>query len=1090
MTNVFSWLVELGVEKYAEHFDDAEIDFETLPDLKEEDLVELGLPLGPRRKIWAAIQRLEASQAEVGRIQTTQQNSIEGKTHNSEGERRQLTVMFVDLVGSTALSAKLDAEEMGHLIRAYQNAVAGEIARLDGHVAKFMGDGVIGYFGWPKAHEDEAERAVRAGLFIVEAVSRIKAADQSIACRVGIATGLVVVGELIGTGTALEQTVVGDAPNLAARLEASAGANEVIVSEATQALIMGAFELEALEPLTLKGFDGAVSAFKVLREQEKESRFALRADGMTPPIVGRDQELALLLERWKTACDGEGQAVLLVGEAGIGKSRIMRALEDALEGEAHTRLLYQCSPFHGDSPFWPVTQQLHRAARLSREDGNDERLSKLEALFSIKDMPFIATLMGLDGTQRYVTPDLPPAMLRSKTLEILSLQIQTLSKEKPVAFFLEDAHWIDPTTLELLELTIDAVADAPVLMVLTSRPDNQPDLAAHPHVTRLALNRLGRAGVDAIVERLGGAKLTRETVEAIIQRTDGVPLFVEELTKAVVESGTTAIPASLHDSLMARLDRTPQIKEIAQSAACIGREFDLPLLKAATGRSETELRDGLAGLASAELVFRRGVGENERYVFKHALVRDAAYESLLLSRRHAVHERLAKALESNAPPEIVARHAEAAGLTDKAMKLYRQAGDEAAMRPAYREAAAHYLAALRLLELEEGRQDKALAVAARRGVVLIGAEGYTATATIEAFEKARRLLDTLDAAPEWPMVRYGEWVSYYVSANLPIAEKLAQAVLDDCREKDPHNFFGVANRMLGTCTTMMGRFTESLPYLNNALQQHDPIRDANHATLYGTDGSAAAHVYLALTHWYLGKVETAYQHAQEATAIGDMPGHPALSRAYILGHLSYLKCFNRDEDTFDWCDKSISFCIESQIDVWHWFLLGTRASALLESGDHDAALADATASFAAMSKTNTWLLTGVPMRAKARAQIGLGNLDQAEQTLAEIVQLMERTSQRWDEADTLCAKAELSVARGDAQRAESQYRDAIRIAQMQSALSWERRATIPLARLMTARGAIEEAHLLLSNVQQRFQNGLTTADDKEASELLQKLYSS
>ncbi|WP_170387957.1 AAA family ATPase [Ruegeria atlantica] len=1084
MPDVASWLAELGLEKYARDFDDVEIDFETLPALTEEDLVELGLPLGPKRKVWAAIQRLNGELKEQSeRAFAPVENGGDGKP-SSEGERRQLTVMFVDLVGSTALSAQLDAEEMSTIIRTYQNAVAGEIARFEGHVAKFMGDGVIGYFGWPKAHEDEAERAVRAGLAIVRAVENLNVGGQMISCRVGIATGIVVVGELVGRGTALEQTVVGDAPNLAARLEAQAGSGEVLVSEATQALITGAFEMEATEPLSLKGIDGPVAAYRVIGEQDQESRFSLRSDGMTPPLVGRDQELALLLERWKTARNGEGQVVLLVGEAGIGKSRIMRALEDAIGNESHTRLMYQCSPFHGDTAFWPVTQQLHRAARWSRDDDNEARLTKLETLFDRDDMPIIAKLVGLDGTERYGPCDLSPAALRSKTLDVLSRQVLKLANQRPVAFFLEDAHWIDPTTLELLELTIDAIEDAPVLIVLTSRPDNQPDLAAHPHATRLALNRLGRAGVDAIVERLGGRKLTRETMEAIIERTDGIPLFVEELTKAVVESGQTAIPASLHDSLMARLDRTPKIKEIAQSAACIGREFDLGLLVVATEGQEDELREGLAGLASAELVFRRGVGENERYVFKHALVRDAAYESLLLSRRRVVHERLAAALGNVAPPEIVARHAEAAGLTDKAIELYREAGKVAFKRPTFREAAAHYNSALRLLEQDGNRLSEALSVAAKHSVTLIGAEGYTAKKTIKAFERARQLLDGFDDAPEWPVIRYGEWVSRYVSASLPEAEAIGHAVLNDIDISDQHRFRSVANRMVATSRTMMGRFADSLPYYQKALNAYDPSRDSDQANRFGTDGGAAANVYLALTHWCLGNIDIAYSHAGNATATGDQPGHPALSRAYILGHLCYLKYLNRDADALQWSNNVLAVADQAQIDIWRRIGLTTRAAIHADRGDFEAALVDADDCLAALIKANTLLFTGFPMRARARAYIGLGMLNQAENALAAIEPMMERTSQRWDEADTYCARGELALAFGDPDKAERCYREAIRIAQEQSALSWERRAAIPLAHLMADRGAISEALKLLTDVQNKFRNRVQCSDHNAALELL------
>ena len=664
MRDIGDWLAVLGLSRYEPAFRDNDIDEEVVAGLTADDLRELGVSsIGHRRKLLDAIALLNGAVGEAGPSSAAKAAEPESRVAIPEAERRHLTVMFVDLVGSTALSARLDPEDMGRVIRAYQNAVAGEILRVEGHVAKFMGDGVMAYFGWPRAHEDEPERAVRAGLSVVEAVARLEGGGAPLGCRIGVATGLVVVGELLGDGAAQERAVAGETPNLAARLQGVAQPGEVVVSEATRALIAGRLEMTPLAPHALKGIEGPVRAFRVAGERARESRFDALTDGAAPPIVGRDQELALLLERWDTARRGEGQAVMLVGEAGIGKSRIVRALEDALQGTPHTRLLYQCSPFHADSAFWPIIGQVSRAARFSADDGTDARLDKLEALAGGEDAPLLAALLGLDGSARYGPIDLAPAAQRAQTLRALTRQVLRLAEARPVAFLMEDVHWIDPTTLELLELTMDAVATAPVLMVLTSRPDGQPPLAAHPHVTRLALNRLGRAGVDAIVERLGGAALPRETVEAIIARTDGVPLFVEELTKAVVESGETAVPASLHDSLMARLDRTPEVKEIAQCAACIGREFDLTLLQAATARQGAELRAGLDRLAAAELVFRRGVGDDERYVFKHALVRDAAYESLLLSRRRDVHARLADALEATAPPEVVARHAEAAGET-------------------------------------------------------------------------------------------------------------------------------------------------------------------------------------------------------------------------------------------------------------------------------------------------------------------------------------------------------------------------------------------------------------------------------------------
>ena len=542
MSDIDAWLTSLGLGQFAELFRENLIDAEVLPTLTDADLKELELPLGARKKILASITAPPAPATELPASSVA--------TAPSAAERRQLTVMFVDLVGSTALSAKLDPEEMGDVLRSFQNTVAGEIARFEGHVAKFMGDGVLAYFGWPVAHEDEAERAVRAGLAVRDAVARLTGGDAPLACRIGIATGLVVVGELIGEGVAQEQTVVGDTPNLAARLQALAAPGQVVVGEATRRLLGAGFVLEDLGAQALKGIAGEVSAFAVTGERVLASRFEARSAGLQS-MVGRDLELALLQERWAQAKLGEGQAVLLVGEAGIGKSRITRALLDALSPEMPIRIRYQCSPFHTGSALWPATQQLEHAARFAADDPPETRLDKLEAALGserpTRIAPLIAHLLGLDGTARYGPLELAPTVLRARTLQALVDQLLALAATRPVLLLVEDTHWADPTTLELIEAWLDAIATAPVLLVLTSRPDDQPSLAGHPHVTRLSLNRLSRAGIEAIVARLGGDRLPPATLDAIIARTDGVPLYVEELTKAILETGETAIPASLHE---------------------------------------------------------------------------------------------------------------------------------------------------------------------------------------------------------------------------------------------------------------------------------------------------------------------------------------------------------------------------------------------------------------------------------------------------------------------------------------------------------------------------------------------------------------
>ncbi len=762
MTDIRTWLRGHDFERFADLFEENEIDFDALSELSDDHLKELGIPLGPRVKLLKAINALDASSAAVSPVEKDPSPSV-SPAPSHEAERRQLTVMFVDLVGSTALSGRLDPEELRVVITSYQNTVAGVVTRFEGHVAKYMGDGVLCYFGWPRAHEDDAERAVRAGLAVMQSMAGMKGPDgEALAARAGIATGLVVVGDLIGEGAAQEEAVVGETPNLAARVQELAEPGQLVVAEATRHLLGNVFELADLGGHELKGISGETSAYAVTAERSVESRFEARSSGSISPMVGRDQELALMLERWKQAKQSEGQLVLLSGEAGIGKSRISRAMMDRVADEPHFRLSYQCSPYHTDSALFPVIQQLIFAAGIKATDRNDEKLDKLEAVLVGGDVALFAALLGLEADQRYGPLDMTPQQQRARTLQALVGQLISLSHQKPVLFVLEDAHWIDATTLELVDLCLDQVAGARVLMLLTARPTFEHGFGGHPTVTRLALNRLGREQVTAIVGKLAGGKvLPGEVLDEIADKTDGVPLFVEELTKAVLESGELketdvafeltgplsrlAIPATLHDSLMARLDRLHSVKELAQTAACIGREFDYPLIESISPLDGTALEVSLNQLVAAELIFRRGVAPEATYIFKHALVRDAAYESLLRSRRKAIHEKLLVVLEAqdDVAPELLAHHATEAGLMEKAIRYWRQAGNVALARPAYDEAITHFTTAIGLVTEIQNLptwQEWELELQVQLAQVLLAKHGYGSARAGQAFERAAKLL--------------------------------------------------------------------------------------------------------------------------------------------------------------------------------------------------------------------------------------------------------------------------------------------------------------------------------------------------------------
>jgi class 3 adenylate cyclase len=717
--DVASWLRSLGLEQYEAVLRENEIDESVLPDLTEDHLRELGFPLGARLKILKAIGALHSNKNSALPTDATT-SAPPSAAPEDRAERRQVTVMFADLVGSTALSARMDPEDLREVISAYQKCVAETVKRFGGFVAKYMGDGVLIYFGYPHAHEDDAERAVRAGLALVAAVSDLKT-HAALQTRVGIATGLVVVGDLIGSGASQEQAIVGDTPNLASRLQGVAEPNSVVIAESTRKLLGNLFELEDLGARDLKGIAGPVRAWAALRLSSAEGRFeALHASGLTE-LVGREEELALLLRRWSKAKTGEGQTVLLSGEAGIGKSRLTAALLERLAAEPHTRLRYFCSPQHTDSAFYPIIGQMERAARFTRDDTTQRRLDKLDAVLALASTPMqdaalFAEMLSLPNDRRYPMLELTPQQRRQKTLEALTAQIEALTRQNPVLMVFEDAHWIDPTSLEALGRAVDRIRALGVLLIVTYRPEFEPPWIGRPHVTALTINRLGDRQIAELIDGVTGNKALPASIrQDIIERTDGIPLFVEEMTKAVLEAGgqeaaeqavaaipspSVAVPASLHASLMARLDRLGSAKEIAQIGAAIGREFSHAVLAAVVRKPEAQLGSALDRLIEAGLLFKQGVPPEATYLFKHALVQDASYGTLLREPRRALHARIAETLESQFTevaenqPELLARHCTEAGLIEKAALLWGKAGQRSLERSALVEAVAQLTRAL------------------------------------------------------------------------------------------------------------------------------------------------------------------------------------------------------------------------------------------------------------------------------------------------------------------------------------------------------------------------------------------------------------
>ena len=686
MQPIAEWLEKLGLGQYAQRFAENGIDLSVLQDLTDQDLREVGVLLGHRRKILRAIAAL------AGRPGTPQLKEEPVPKPQDAAERRQLTVMFCDLVGSTALSARLDPEDLRGIIASYHRCCTELIERNGGFVAKYVGGGVLAYFGYPQAHEHDAERAVQAGLALVEGLPKLDtAACVPLQMRVGIATGLVVVGDLIGAGAAQEQAVVGETPNLAARLQALAEPGAVVIAASTRRLTGGLFDYRDLGTTALKGFAENVPAWQVLGASTIESRFEAMRTAMTP-LVGRDEEIDLLLRRWDQAKRGEGCVVLVSGEPGIGKSRITQTVLERLSGEPHIRLRYFCSPHHQDSALYPSIMQLERAAEFRRDDTDEQRLDKLEAVLAQatndlrEAVPLLADLLSIPTGNRYPPLNLTPQKRKEKTLHAQVAQVEGLAARQPVLMVFEDVHWSDPTTRESLDLLIDRVPTVRVLVIITFRPEFTPPWVGRPHVTLLSLSRLPhRQRAEMIMQVTSGKALPKEIADQIIDRTDGVPLFIEELTKTVVESGILtetgdryevtgpigplAIPTTLHASLLARLDRMVPARDVAQMAAAVGRQFSHELISAVAATPQQQLDSALEQLVTAELIFRRGTPPDAEYTFKHALVLDAAYQSLIRSRRQQVHLRIAQALVVRFPeaaevePALVAHHYTEAGFT-------------------------------------------------------------------------------------------------------------------------------------------------------------------------------------------------------------------------------------------------------------------------------------------------------------------------------------------------------------------------------------------------------------------------------------------
>ena len=1119
--DIDGWLRGIGLDQYAELFRANDIDIELLGRLTNDDLKDIGVvSFGHRKKLLEAIGEL-AGAAPV----SPQPALIEPKSPDT-AERRQVTVMFSDLVGSTALSARMDPEDLREVISAYQKCVAETVRRFGGFVAKYMGDGVLVYFGYPQAHEDDAERAVRAGLELIGAVSALKP-NTPLQTRVGIATGLVVVGDLIGSGEAQERGIVGETPNHAARLQGIAEPNMVVIAEATRKLLGNLFELEDLGPKDLKGIAGPVRAWAALRASSAEGRFeALHATGLTA-LVGREEELELLLRRWSRAKTGEGQVVLLSGEAGIGKSRLTAALLENVATEPHTRLRYFCSPQHTDSAFYPIIGQMERAAGLAHDDISQTKLDKLDAVLaqtstSKQDVALFAEMLSLPNDGRYPTLELTSEQRRQKTLEALTEQIAVLASQHPVLMIFEDTQWIDPTSLEELNRIVDRFKSLPVLLVVTFRPEFNAPWSGQSRVTSLALNRLGEREAAAIIAHLFGNKqLPADVMAEIVERTDGIPLFVEEMTKAVLEaenegearrtavaipSPALAVPASLHASLMARLDRLGPAKEVAQIGATIGREFSHGLLAAVARKPEAELGSALDRLIAAGLLFRQGVPPHATYLFKHALVQDAAYGTLLREPRRALHARIAETLESEFAeiaenqPELLARHFTEAKLIEKAASLWGKAGQRSLARSALVEAVEQLARAVdQIATLPATPALRRVQINLQVALItpLLHVKGYAAPETKAAVERARLSIEqarALGEPVEDPLllfsVLYGFWVANYVAFNGDVMRNLAAQFLTLAEKQGTVAPLLVAHRLMGTSLLHTGDIAEGRTHYSQALALYDPSEHRPLATRFGSDARVTALSFRSWALWVLGYPEAAladaYLSLKDARELGQAV---SLMVALSVSGLTHIFCGNYVEAN-EQSDEVVPLAGEKGAIIWQAFGMMNRGCAMALIGRASDAVQIMTSGATAFRSTGATVIMPLWLSYWARAFAELGQIDDARRCVSEAMTAMETSKESWCEADVyrIAGKMALMSPDPDAKKAEAYFERALAVARKQQAKSWELRAAMSMARLWRDHGKREAARELLAPVYGWFTEGFDTLDLKEAKALLDELH--
>jgi class 3 adenylate cyclase/predicted ATPase len=1043
------------------------------------------------------------------------------------GERRQLTVMFCDLIESTALSTELDPEDFREVLNAYYQASASVIERFGGHIAQYLGDGLLVYHGYPVAHEDDAIRAIHAARAIIAAIEKLNTDLAArfrvrIGVRIGVHTGRVVVGELEGSQNA-DRVALGETLNVASRIQSLATRNSVVVSAATWRLVQGHFIGEEIGAHALKGISQPMFLYRIEAEIEAETRDRA-ATGRATPIVGRKSEIRLLTERWAHMQDGHGHVVLLSGEAGVGKSRLLAAIKSHVDGEGAARLTFRCSPFHSNNALYPVVDYMHRALDFRRDDSVETKLEKLErglAQFHFNSdlaLCLLAALLSLPLPEdRYPPLQLTSAQQRQQTLETIASWLLERAERRPTLVIFEDFHWADPTTVEMLQLLMEQVPTTTMLLVLAFRPDFQIPWPTRSYFTHIVLNRLSRAQSETVISDIAkGRALPPEVVEQVVAKSDGVPLFIEELVKMILESGllrdeegkyvlrgplqSLAIPTTLQDSLMARLDRLTTARDIAQLGATIGRDFSYEIIRAVSEMDDATLTRGLNQLVAAEIVYARGRPPQATYLFKHALTRDAAYESLLRSRRRLYHAKIARILEEEfgetrvTKPDLLAYHYSEAGLADQAIGYWKQAGQQAIERSANVEAIAQLSKAIELVELlpnGKHRAQLALDLHVALGVPLIAVRGYASPEVEATYGRARELSVEVGGSPQLANILWGLWVRYLTGGPIGAALEMAEQYRAVAEKLEDSGFLLETCQVMGIALFYLGEFPQALAQLARGGEMYDPAQ--HHALVYehgGADTGVAIETHEALTLWTLGYPDRARQSMARARQIAQGLSQHPFSVAfghYFEGWLH--KLLREKEETEHTTALAMRICDEHRFPFWGLASAALHGSTLAARGGGEEGVMAIRQALSSYEEIGGQLYRPELLGLLADGLAGVGRVEEALQTIDEALRAVEQSQDRWWQAELHRLRGEFTLALpGDrTSAAETAFREALDVARAQKAKSWELRAATSLARLWAGRGKAAEARRLLEEIHGWFSEGHDTADLREAAAMLTEL---